>query len=262
MLTPMSYRVAFVTVFGGLMLPLAAQIPTACIGQLVPLKPVSVLCQEAAPVCIVDATGTRGHWVWGCPTGPTGITPTPSAGVDPGLLNSIAHPSAPQIMSPLEIAIQAERLRQLRLQNEQLAQQATNVPNSLNAEFFKRVYGCGVLDGMLKALEAAGNAEGMSITREAWKQTTCEQVRGYVGVDTSIEAAPTPPQRQPDIGAPLSNAEVVEMVKVGLKEDTIIHVVGLRPPSYSLSQADRSKLRAAGVSEAIIQAMVEKSAGH
>ncbi len=42
--------------------PLVAQIPVACAGQLIPLKPASIFCQGAAPVCITDGSGIRGRW--------------------------------------------------------------------------------------------------------------------------------------------------------------------------------------------------------
>ena len=67
--------------------------------------------------------------------------------------------------------------------------------------------------------------------------------------------------KQSDSSAPLDNAEVIHMVRTGFKEDTLIWVIGLRPAHYSLSQVDRAALRAAGVSEAVIQAMADKSAG-
>jgi len=189
---------------------------------------------------------------------PAGTTPGNGNGLDPTIPLRVRPPS---IDNPLDIAIQAEQLRQLRLQNQQMTQQQVPAPNIPNAELLKTVYSCGVLDGMLKALEAAGNTEGVNIAREALRQTTCEQVRAQMGADANIETVAAPPLHQPDTGFPLGNAGVLEMVRAGLKEDTIIHVIHLRPPYYSLSQTDRSKLREAGVSEAIIQAMVEKSAG-
>jgi hypothetical protein len=66
--------------------------------------------------------------------------------------------------------------------------------------------------------------------------------------------------RQESVGQPLDNTGVLEMVRAGIKEDTIIYIVGLRPARYSLSLTDRAALREAGVFEAIIGAMAEKSA--
>jgi hypothetical protein len=47
--------------------PLGAETPTECLGQLIPLKPVSLSCSNPVPVCVTDQSGINGHWVWGCP---------------------------------------------------------------------------------------------------------------------------------------------------------------------------------------------------
>jgi len=160
--------------------PLVAQLPVACAGQLVPLKPVSIFCPGAAAVCVTDASGTRGHWVWGCPAG-NGAAPHPN--VDPGLLDSIAHPLSPQTPNPLDVAIQAERLRELRLQNQQLEQQlraesaaSTPVPTIDPAIELQTAYHCGTLKGRMEAMEAMGNAEGASETRDAMTRSGCDRI--------------------------------------------------------------------------------------
>jgi hypothetical protein len=95
---------------------LVAQDVTACGGQLVPLKPPALYsCSTATPVCATDASGTRGHWVWGCPA-----SQQPTAQTDPTIpLRGIQ----PHFMTPAEAAMEVERLRALRLQNEQMRQQ-------------------------------------------------------------------------------------------------------------------------------------------
>ena len=85
---------------------------TLCSAQLVPLKPITVTCDNAAPICISDASGVNHHWVWGCPSQQTTSDPMiPLRGIQP------------HIMTPNEAATEAEKLRQLRLQNQLLQQQ-------------------------------------------------------------------------------------------------------------------------------------------
>ena len=89
------------------------QTPIACASRLIPLKPTSLLCSNAAPVCVADQTGMNGRWVWGCPT-------QPPVQANPSIPLSVTQP---HIMMTIDIAIEAEKLRQLRLQNQQLEQQ-------------------------------------------------------------------------------------------------------------------------------------------
>lgn len=99
--------------------PLVAQTPIACSGQLVPLKPLAMAsCQNATPVCLTDANGLRGHWVWGCPSGSQTApsAPSPYVPIPLGVIQ-------PHFNTPLENATEAERLRSLRLQNQQMEQQ-------------------------------------------------------------------------------------------------------------------------------------------
>jgi hypothetical protein len=95
---------------------LAAQAVTACGGQLVPLKPPALYsCSTATPVCATDANGVSGHWVWGCPA-----AQQPTAQTDSSIpLRGIQ----PHIMTPAEAAMEIEKLRALRLQNQQMQQQ-------------------------------------------------------------------------------------------------------------------------------------------
>ena len=76
-----------------------------------------------------------------------------------------------------------------------------------------------------------------------------------------VEIIPVAQARSPESGEPLDNAEVVKMVRTGLKEDTLISVIGLRPAHYSLAQGDLDVLRAAGVPETVIKAMIDKTSG-
>jgi hypothetical protein len=73
----------------------------------------------------------------------------------------------------------------------------------------------------------------------------------------SFSAVATKPREQ---GDPLDNAGVVGMVVSGMKEDTLLYVINLRPAHYSLAPSDRAVLHAAGVTDAVIQAMADKAA--
>jgi hypothetical protein len=87
---------------------------TTCDGQIVPLKPVSAACANAAPICVTGRNQVIGHWVWGCPGQPQ---PDSGAWKIPLMIQQ------PHIMTPAEAAEQAERLRSFRLQNQQIEQQ-------------------------------------------------------------------------------------------------------------------------------------------
>jgi hypothetical protein len=76
-----------------------------------------------------------------------------------------------------------------------------------------------------------------------------------------VETVPVAPVRKPEVGEPLDNAGVVNMVKAGLKEDVIVYLIGLRPASYSLTAKDRDELRNAAVPSSVIQAMSDKMSG-
>jgi hypothetical protein len=96
--------------------PAAAQTVTACSGQLIPLKPASLIsCSTAAPVCISDTNGLNGHWIWGCP-----VPAPPAVQLDPTIPLRGAQP---HIMTPAEIMMEAEQIRALRLQNQLIQQQ-------------------------------------------------------------------------------------------------------------------------------------------
>jgi hypothetical protein len=269
----MKYRVTFV-VFGGLTLQLTAQIPGVCTGQLIPLKPVSIFCQSASPVCVPDGNGVGGHWVWGCPA-VTGTALGPGAGLDPGLLDSIAHPSAPHFVSPAEAAMEFEHLRQLRLQNQQMDQQLRMVQQSTSAlsdskreadltSAIRVAYGCGVLNGMLKAMDAMGNTAGADGVREALKRTECEQIVQNAGAEG--DRPPVVQGGQSEVcvpegaGQPLDNDGIMDLVKnTDLKESTIAWLVASRPGSYSVSVDALNRLKASGVPQSVILAIIEKN---
>lgn len=59
----------------------------------------------------------------------------------------------------------------------------------------------------------------------------------------------------------LTNESIVKLVRAGLDEDTIIAMVNTQPGNFTLGVKDVIALKRAGVSDAIIGAMVHRSAG-
>jgi hypothetical protein len=88
-----------------------------CLGP-VPIRPAAVYCSGAAPICLTDLNGNNGRWAWSCPSQSNSTT------LDPSIISNGVRP--PQIDDPIDLAIRAEQLRQLRLQNQQMQQQRTN----------------------------------------------------------------------------------------------------------------------------------------
>ena len=60
---------------------------------------------------------------------------------------------------------------------------------------------------------------------------------------------------------PLTNAEVVKLVKAGFKEKTIVLIIASRPPNFDLSSDRMIQLKRQGVSETIIIAMLARQDG-
>ena len=60
---------------------------------------------------------------------------------------------------------------------------------------------------------------------------------------------------------PLTNAEIVKLVKAGFKEKTIVLIIASRPPNFDLSSDRMIQLKRAGVSENIIVAMLARQDG-
>jgi hypothetical protein len=61
--------------------------------------------------------------------------------------------------------------------------------------------------------------------------------------------------------APLTKDSVIKMVKAGLAEDVILSMVKSQPANYVLSADDLIVLKAAGVPDKVVTAMVERNAG-
>jgi hypothetical protein len=60
---------------------------------------------------------------------------------------------------------------------------------------------------------------------------------------------------------PLTNAEIVKLVKAGFKDKTIILIIASRPPNFDLSSDRMIQLKRQGVSETIIIAMLARQDG-
>jgi hypothetical protein len=60
---------------------------------------------------------------------------------------------------------------------------------------------------------------------------------------------------------PLTNDSIVKMVKSGLGENVILSMVKGQPAKYTLAPDDLIALKAAGVPDSVVAAMVEKSTG-
>ena len=58
---------------------------------------------------------------------------------------------------------------------------------------------------------------------------------------------------------PLSNETVLKLVKAGIGEETIVGMVNQQPGKYSLSAEDVVALKAGGVSDKVIAAMIVKT---
>src|SRR5205085_1165852 len=61
---------------------------------------------------------------------------------------------------------------------------------------------------------------------------------------------------------PLTNAEIIKLVKAGFKEKTVILIIASRVPNFDLSPDRMIQLKHAGVSENIIVAMLARQEGN
>ncbi len=68
-------------------------------------------------------------------------------------------------------------------------------------------------------------------------------------------------QAQKQTEGPMTNAEVVKLVKAGFKEKTIVLIIASRLPNFDLSSDRMIQLKRAGVNENIIVAMLARQEG-
>src|SRR5215813_14775331 len=69
-------------------------------------------------------------------------------------------------------------------------------------------------------------------------------------------------QAQTKDEGPMTNAEVVKLVKAGFKEKTIVLIIASRIPNFDLTSDQMIKLKRAGVNENIIVAMLARQEGN
>ena len=69
-------------------------------------------------------------------------------------------------------------------------------------------------------------------------------------------------QQQAKQDGPLTNAEVIKLVKAGFKEKTIVLIIASRLPNFDLSPDRMIQLKRAGVNENIIVAMLARQEGN
>ena len=69
-------------------------------------------------------------------------------------------------------------------------------------------------------------------------------------------------QTQSKQEGPLTNAEVIKLVKAGFKEKTVVLIIASRIPNFDLSSDRMIQLKRAGVSENIIIAMLARQEGN
>src|SRR5262245_35542639 len=58
---------------------------------------------------------------------------------------------------------------------------------------------------------------------------------------------------------PLTNADIIKMVKAGVRESVIVSSIQTTPPKYDLSPPAASSLRRAGVTQKMLDAMAAAS---
>jgi hypothetical protein len=68
-------------------------------------------------------------------------------------------------------------------------------------------------------------------------------------------------QAQTKDDGPMTNAEVIKLVKAGFKEKTIVLIIASRIPNFDLTSDQMIKLKRAGVNENIIVAMLARQEG-
>ena len=68
-------------------------------------------------------------------------------------------------------------------------------------------------------------------------------------------------QAQTKDEGPMTNAEVIKLVKAGFKEKTIVLIIASRIPNFDLTSDQMIKLKRAGVNENIIVAMLARQEG-
>ncbi|MCU1236547.1 MAG: hypothetical protein JWP63_4514 [Candidatus Solibacter sp.] len=104
--------------------------------------------------------------------------------------------------------------------------------------------------------------KGKDVTFEKGTETTA-----YVSGDVRIDQAPPRTDsstadrsldRRDAPGAAITNADIVQMQKAGLSEETILSKIAASATNFSIGTQDLIQLKEAGVTDNIINAMVQK----
>ncbi len=77
--------------------------------------------------------------------------------------------------------------------------------------------------------------------------------------ETTASAKGSPTEIAKPIGKPLTNADVVKLNAAGLTEQLIIDKIRVSPADYRLDTNDLVELKHAGLSDAVIRAMIQAS---
>jgi hypothetical protein len=104
--------------------------------------------------------------------------------------------------------------------------------------------------------------KGKDVTFEKGTETTA-----YVSGDVRMEESPSGTSLGPDSaadrsaapGAVLTNADIVQMQKARLSEEIILNKIGTSTTNFNTGTQDLIQLKEAGVTDNIINAMVQKS---
>jgi hypothetical protein len=107
--------------------------------------------------------------------------------------------------------------------------------------------------------------KGKEVTFEKGTETTA-----YVNGDAGIEepqprtgsAPETGRDRPPAAGATLTNLDILQMQKAGLSEDIILSKISTSTTDFHTGTQDLIQLKESGVSDNVINAMVQKSGRH
>lgn len=90
------------------------------------------------------------------------------------------------------------------------------------------------------------------------------EITAYVNGDVQLDQASflAPAERAPSSSSsnkPLTNDDILAMIRAGLTEETVLAAVRSAPANYNLGVQDLITLKEAGVSEKVIQAMITAS---
>ena len=115
-------------------------------------------------------------------------------------------------------------------------------------------------DDYLACRQSEAQESGTSQNRYDYVYQQCMYAKGnqIPGLSPSRQAAPLtppPPQVQP-AGKPLTNDDIISLVRTGLSEAIIVSVIQKSPTQFDLDPEALVKLKEAGISNTVIEAMI------